>query len=237
MWWPTAATSSEPAATPATVRSDARAVDAAYQALTATAQSLRRNLSGGIDEDTGRALRLASASRHYSRNLVADTERAGLLDAGTRLDIELAGATLRQSLDVIAGALTGPRDGVYTRSSALFDQAERRIEERSGIAGPVQLAIRDLKLIDGTMARMAGVLGLSITDYDTVPAGPGSPGGIRVRGRVDPDRPLGPAGDAGGGRRGRRILARRARGRRVHTARLRRVAPAGCVHGHRAATG
>jgi uncharacterized membrane protein YgaE (UPF0421/DUF939 family) len=170
--------------TKATVRSDARAVDAAYQALTATAQPLRRNLSGGIDEDTGRALRLASASRHYSRNLVADTERAGLLDAGTRLDIELAGATLRQSLDVIAGALTGPRDGVYTRSSALFDQAERRSEERSGIAGPAQLAIRDLKLIDGTMARMAEVLGLSITDYDTVPAGPGSPGGIRVRGRV-----------------------------------------------------
>ncbi|HYZ55551.1 MAG TPA: carboxypeptidase regulatory-like domain-containing protein [Streptosporangiaceae bacterium] len=170
--------------TDVTLRSDARAVDAAYQALTTTAQPLRRNLSGGIDEDTGRALRLASASRNYSRNLVADTEMAGPLDAGTRLDIELASATLRQSLDVVAGALTGPRDGVYTRSSALFDQAERRIEEHSGIVGPAQLAIRDLKLIDGTMAGMAEALGLSITDYDTVPAGSGSSGGIRVRGRV-----------------------------------------------------
>jgi hypothetical protein len=154
----------------ATLRSDARVVDAAYHALTATAQPVRRNLSGSIDEDIGRAVRLVSASRNYGRNLVADTEMAGPLDARTRLDIELASATLRQSLDVVAGALTGPRDAAYTRSSALFDQAERRIEERSGAAEPAQLAIRDLKLIDGTMAQMAELLGLSITDYDTVPA-------------------------------------------------------------------
>jgi hypothetical protein len=170
--------------TQATLRSSARAVDAAYQALTATAQPLRRTLLGDPDEDTGRALRLASAARHYSRNLVTDTERAGLLDAGTRLDIELASATLQHSMDVVAGALTGPRDGVYTRSSAIFDRAERRLEERSRAVGPGQLAIRDLKLIDGTMARMAERLGLAITDYDTVPAGPGSSDGIRVRGRV-----------------------------------------------------
>jgi len=152
------------------LRSEARAVDAAYHALSATAQPLRRNLSGGIDENTGRVLRLASAARNYSRNLVTDTESAGQLDPGTRLDIELASATLRQSLDVIAAALTGPRDGVYTRSSALFDRVERSVEERSGIAHPVHLAIRDLKLIDGTMARLAEVLGLAITDYDTVAA-------------------------------------------------------------------
>ena len=169
--------------TAATLRSDARAVDAAYHALTATAQPLRRNLSGGIDEDTGRALRLASAARNYSRNLVTDAERAGSLDTGTRLDIELASATLRRSLNAIAVALTGPRDGVYTRSSALFDQAERRVEERSGVANPVQLAIRDLKLIDGTMARLAAGLGLTITDYDTVPVRLSSSAGTRARAR------------------------------------------------------
>jgi hypothetical protein len=167
--------------TEAALRSDARAVDATYHALATTAQPLRRNLSGGIDEDTERALRLASAARNYSRNLVTDTESAGLLDAGTRLDIELASATLGRSLHVIADALTGSRDGVYTRSSSLFDQAERRVEERSGIANPAQLAIRDLKLIDGTMAQLAEGLGLAITDYDTVPVRLGSSGGGRCR--------------------------------------------------------
>jgi hypothetical protein len=127
-------------------------------------------------------VRLVSASRNYSRNLIADTEMAGPLDAETRLDIELASATLRQSLDVVVGALTGPRNGVYTRSSAIFDQAERRIDERSGTVRPTQLAIRDLQLIDGTMAQMAEALGLAITDYDTVPAQSGSADSMRIPG-------------------------------------------------------
>jgi dihydrofolate synthase/folylpolyglutamate synthase len=162
-------------------------VDAAYQALTATAKPLRRTLTGGVDEGTGHVLRLASAARNYSRNLAADTARAGPLDAATWPDIELSSAALKHSMDAVAGALTGTRDGVYTRSSALFDQAERRIEERSGIAHPAQLAIRDLMLIDGTMAQIAERLGLPVTDYDTVPRGPtnpASPGGARIRGRV-----------------------------------------------------
>jgi len=170
--------------TAATLRSDARAVDAAYQAVTATAQPLRRNVFGTLDEDTGRAVHLASAARNYSRNLVADTEVTELADAAARLDIELASATLHTSLDVVAGALTGSRDGTYTRSSALFDRAERHLEGCSTAPRPAQLAIRDLKLIDGTVAGMAEVLGLAITDYDTEPAGPASSGGVRVRGRV-----------------------------------------------------
>jgi hypothetical protein len=147
----------------ATLRSDARAVDAAYHALTATALPLRR-LTGGVSDDTASALQLAAATRNYSRNLVADTLGAGQADADTRLNIELASATLRHSMDAVASAMTGPRDGVYTRSSALFDEAERRIEERFGLAHPAQLAMRDLKLIDGTVARMAEGLGLAVTD-------------------------------------------------------------------------
>jgi hypothetical protein len=114
--------------TAATLRSGARAVDAAYQALMATAQPMRRGLFGGFDDSTWHALRLASAARDYSGNLVTDAGMAGVLDAGTRPDIELASATLQQSLDLIASALTGSQDGIYTRSSAIFDQAKRRLE-------------------------------------------------------------------------------------------------------------
>jgi len=149
--------------TNATLRSDARAVDAAYHAVTATALPLRRP-SGGLDTGTGRALRLAAAARNYSRNLVTDTERAGSADNGTRRDIEVASATLQRSLDAIGGALTGSQDGVYTRSAALFDRVERRLEERFGIAHPAHLAIRDLMLVDRTMALMAEGLDLAVTD-------------------------------------------------------------------------
>jgi uncharacterized membrane protein YccC len=156
--------------TDTTLRADARAADASYQTLVETAQPLRRNLFGSLDEETGRAMRLAFASRNYGRNLIADVEAAGPLDPEICRDIEQASSTLHQSLDVVARAVTGPRDGVYTRSSALFDRAERQLEERShGIEGG-QLAIRDLKLIDGAMAGMADVMGLGLTDYDTVGA-------------------------------------------------------------------
>jgi uncharacterized membrane protein YccC len=151
-----------------TLRADARDIDAAYQALVATAQPLRRTLAGKLDEEIGWVMLLASASRHYSRNLVADVEAAGFLDGETRCDIERAGATLHESLEAVAKATTGSRDVAYTRSSALFDRAERRIEEGWASVGAGRLAVRDLMLIDGAMARTAEVMGLAITDFDTV---------------------------------------------------------------------
>jgi uncharacterized membrane protein YgaE (UPF0421/DUF939 family) len=174
-----------------TMRADARAVDAAYQALMAAAGPLRP-----LGRDTRGALRLASAARNYSRNLIADTRRAGLAGlAGARLrqDIELASVTLRHSVDVVAGALTGSRETTYTRSAAIFDQAERRVEERASTDESAQLAIRDLKLIDGTMAELAEAMGLAITDYDTVRAGPVSPAAARTRGREDTRADIDPA--------------------------------------------
>ncbi len=158
-----------------TLRGDARAVDASYQALVATAQPLRRNLFGSLDAEAGQMMRLASASRNYSRNLVADVEAIGLADTETRMQIEQASATLHDSIEVVAGAFTGSRDATYTRSSALFDRAELRLERGFAVAGEGQLAIRDLKLIDGAMAGMAELMGLHITDYDTS----GVPGAVR----------------------------------------------------------
>jgi hypothetical protein len=151
-----------------TLRADARAVDASDQALVATAQPLRRNLFGSHDEDTGQAMRLAAASRHYSRNLVNDAEGVGPLDPALRRDVTRAATTLQSSLDILAESLTGPIERDYTRSSALFDRAERHLEERAAPTDEGQLAIRDLKLIDGAMAKLAELAGLPVTDYDTV---------------------------------------------------------------------
>jgi len=154
-----------------TLRADARAVDASDQALMATAQPLRRNLFGSHDEDTAQVMRLASASRHYSRNLVNDAEGIGPLDPALRLDVARAAATLSSSLHILADSLTGPIDADYTRSSALFDRTERRLEDDAARLDKGQLAIRDLKLIDGAMAKLAELAGLPVTDYDTVGTG------------------------------------------------------------------
>jgi hypothetical protein len=150
------------------LRSDARAVDAAYQAVAATAQPVRRTIWGGADEDTVRALRLTVASRNYSRNLVVDTEGSRPPDVATDLDMARATATLHQSIEVVARALTGPRDGTYIRSSSLFDRAERSLDDCPNGLPSTEFALRDFKLLDSTMARLAELMGLAITDYDTV---------------------------------------------------------------------
>jgi hypothetical protein len=151
-----------------TLRADARAVDASYQALVATAMPLRRNLFGSLDEETNETMRLASASRNYSRNLVADVAATGLPGTAARVDIERASTILHQSLDIVAGAVTGSRDATYTRSASLFDRAERRLEDNAGVVGAAgSLALRDPKLVDGTMARLAELMNLRIADYDT----------------------------------------------------------------------
>ena len=153
-----------------TLRADARSVDASYQALVATAQPFRRSLLGSYDEDTGVVMRLATAARNYSRDLVNDVETARCLDPGTRADIKRASATLHASLDVVARALNGSRDVTYTRSSALFDRAERRLETHAGETDEGQLALRDFQLIDGAMAGLAENMGLERTDFDTTTA-------------------------------------------------------------------
>jgi uncharacterized membrane protein YgaE (UPF0421/DUF939 family) len=169
----------------AVLRADARAVDAAYHAVTWTAMPLRRNLFGGLDKRTAAAVRMATGSRYYCQNLAADVEAAGPLDKDTRLAVKQAGATLDESLSVISAAVTGSRDVLYTRSSALFDQAERRLEAVArGTTGPAQLAIRDLKLVDGAMAGLAKAIGVGITNFDTDLAQTQEEGGVPIRGRV-----------------------------------------------------
>jgi hypothetical protein len=153
-----------------TLRADARSVDASYQALIATAQPMRRSIFGSYDEDTTEAVRLATASRNYSRDLVNDVDTARCLDPDTRADIERASAVLHASLDVVAGALNGSRNVTYTRSAALFDRAERRLETHAGDTDEGQLALRDFQLIDGAMAQLAENMGLERTDFDTTTA-------------------------------------------------------------------
>jgi uncharacterized membrane protein YccC len=149
-----------------TLRADARALDAAYQEVLATAQPTGLNLFGGPTNKTARVLRIATAARHHSRNLVTDVEATGPLDRKAFAALERASLSLHQSTNVLVGAISGPRDVTYTRSSALFDRAERDIERVE--THQRQLPVRDVKLIDATMAEMAQLMGLSISDYDTV---------------------------------------------------------------------
>jgi uncharacterized membrane protein YccC len=163
----------------ASLRADARDLDTSYQALESAALPRRRNLAGSMDQALGTSMRLASASRHYGRNLVGDVDDAHLIDTPTRSEVEVATKTLLSSLAVVADALNGPRDGTYTRSASLFDRAERRLENSSGTPYGSGLAVRDLMLIDQTMASLAAAIGLHVTDLDTAMLGARPPADLQ----------------------------------------------------------
>jgi len=150
-----------------TLHTDARDIDASYQALVTTAQPLNRTLFGAPDEGIGALMRQAAASRHHALNLVTGVETDADLGNDARDDIERGSATLRRSLEIVAGALNGPRDGTYTRASSLFDQAQQCLERSAAPLQDADLAIRDLQGIDETMAALALDLHLNVTDYDT----------------------------------------------------------------------
>jgi uncharacterized membrane protein YgaE (UPF0421/DUF939 family) len=167
-----------------TLRAEARDVDASYQTLITTAAPIRRSLFGTMDEDVGSSLRQAAGSHYYARNLAADVEVDAELDRETRADIERGSATLGRSLAVVAGAFTGPRDGTYTRSASLFDQAEQRLQRSQNPHKDADLALRDLRAIDETMADMAEALHLEVTDYDTFGADANPRGGSNRQGSL-----------------------------------------------------
>ena len=151
-----------------TLRAEARDIDASYQALITTAAPIRRSLFGTLDQDLGSSLRQAGRSHYYARNLATDVATDEALDGETRADIQHGSTTLGRSLAIVAGAFTGPRDGTYTRSSSLFDQAEQRLQRSPTPPKEANLVIRDLRAIDETMADMAAAMHLKLANNDTV---------------------------------------------------------------------
>ena len=148
------------------LRADARNVDTSYQALVATAQPLRRSIFGRLDDDVDMVVDLASSSRNFSRSLVTDLAATAPIDPEHQSDLVQASATLHRSMDTVANAITGSREGVYVRSSSLFAHSQSSLAKgAAGIDGG-SLAIRDLTLIDANMASLAQFIGLDVVDGD-----------------------------------------------------------------------
>jgi hypothetical protein len=93
---------------------------------------------------------------------VNPSETAALLERGRE--------TLQASLTSVRSAVRGSSPGTYTRSASPFDRAEGRLATPGGNVGQGRLAVRDLRLLDGALAELVGVLAMDITSYDTGPA-------------------------------------------------------------------
>jgi uncharacterized membrane protein YgaE (UPF0421/DUF939 family) len=152
--------------TETTLRHDARALDAAHQALLTTAEPLRKNLFGDLDEEASQLLGLAGTYRHYGRQLVNDAQKNPELDSATRKELGQASEVLNTSINVLLQAVDGQKAGTFVRAASLFDEIERRLEAGSERAKKAQPAIRDLIAIDEALASLAETMGLKVTSLD-----------------------------------------------------------------------
>ncbi|WP_433618080.1 FUSC family protein [Dactylosporangium sp. CA-139114] len=143
------------------LRAEVRRLDAAYQALTATLAALGVPL---LPVPSARILfaNSLSASRNYARNLLADATPAPLPPEALRL----AADTLRGSIDALIAGLRRDAPGPYVRSASRFAALAAALPLPD--TAPPLLALRDLQLIDGSLAVIADQLGLAVTALDQV---------------------------------------------------------------------
>jgi Fusaric acid resistance protein-like len=168
----------------ALLQDDTRALNTAYRALAPSIQSMRRIQAGSQSQRAGATIVAATSARHYALNLVRDIPPAAVPDADTAALLNRGCRTLQASLTSLQSALAGPGRWTYTRSAALFDVLEQRL----AAPGRGQLALRDLRLIDGALAELADALGLYVTSYDIGPAGERASGRSAAADGGEPDR-------------------------------------------------
>jgi hypothetical protein len=143
-------------------RDAARAVDSAYQAVLSATQPMRWAALGDLHRRLVTAVAAAGAARNYSRNLVLDVPPVppspvpGLDDA-----VDGLVGQMETLAGVAAGTPAG--DSGYVRTASLFSGVHDR---RAALPGGWVLAIRDLQLLDGALARLAGALGMKVTSLD-----------------------------------------------------------------------
>jgi len=158
--------------TQADLRASVRRMDDSYQTFRAVAANLRVTLFDRGGSQSERFMTAASAARNYARNLLVDIPRSDP-DPGVVTTFVEARQRFSQSMAVLVAWLErGERDEAYVRSASLFDRSvtahpSPATGPASTPAATLQLLTRDLELLDGAMATMAGAMGLQVEALDT----------------------------------------------------------------------
>ncbi|HEX4219035.1 MAG TPA: FUSC family protein [Acidimicrobiales bacterium] len=153
------------------LRAWGRQIDAAFQALDATARPLHPGGWTDQDQQVARLLAAAAAARNYGRNLVFDAVH---VSAPCRAvgRVREARTLLASSAAVLAARLRGERPAKpYVRSASIFDELERSLRRPDSSPSAAVLTLRDLELLDGALAMAAEAVGHPVTDLDTAAVG------------------------------------------------------------------
>jgi uncharacterized membrane protein YccC len=155
------------------LRSAARRMDVAHQALVATVRPSPTWLLGRTATRAAGFMAPVAAARHYARDLIIDSStRYAELAPAVAADLGVARRQLASSMTAITGALqpdtahaTARR---YVRSASLFAKVAAELPDES-LPSRAQLALHDLQLLDSAMAEAASRAGVAVASLDTGP--------------------------------------------------------------------
>jgi len=143
------------------LREKARRLDAAYAALEATAKPLRSTTFGRNSAQLTDIASISAAARNYARSLAVEAEAAGAIPSPA---LRAAARQLRACTVSIEERIETGEHRTYVRSASLLELASRSVPPGNN---PAHLALRDLTLLDGALARLATALQMEVRDLDT----------------------------------------------------------------------
>lgn len=153
----------------APLRAAARDLDASFQALASATEPKRAMLRvpgslGGVEQQWWFA---ANAAHSYARDLIIDSAHVAVVDGPKADDIAEAGQVLIASMNELRRGLgEHATKRIYTRSASLFERVAKDLDD-AGALTPRQLSLRDLQLLDGSLAALATAAGLEVRALDT----------------------------------------------------------------------
>jgi hypothetical protein len=151
----------------------ARDLDASFQALAAATAPRRAMLRvpgsfGGVEQQWWFA---ANAAHSYARDLLIDSAHVAVVDGPKADEIADAGQVLIASMnELMRGLGEHATKRIYTRSASRFEEVAKDLAD-AGTLSPRQLTLRDLQLLDGSLAALATAARLEVRALDT-PADP-----------------------------------------------------------------
>ncbi len=145
-----------------------REFDSDFHALIAAVSPLQWSLLGGLNREVNELISRASAIRNYSKSFIADLREPSLVSTEFSESLRAVVQRLNESISNLSHRNV-ERTTPYIRVSSFIESTKAQLDLE---ATPLKmeksdLLLRDLALLDGSLAALSKAMGVPVTSLDT----------------------------------------------------------------------
>lgn len=145
-----------------------REVDADFQAFMAAVKPLQWSLLGSLNRDVAELISRTTAVRNYTRTLMEDMRGPSSLPLEATVKISKAGRKMVESVTSLINAGDSKTPAPYTRISYALEEIRSETGNGQGgmILSKLDLILRDLTLLDGSLATLSETLHVPVRSLE-----------------------------------------------------------------------